>query len=210
MAINNKVGALIDLWEKRNIVSEFLNNKEEAVKRILDIVPESSSVGFCGSQTLDQMGIIHLLEARKNKVFNQYRNGISREQSLELRNLGAGADYFLTSVNSISLSGELIFFSGWGHRIAGISNAKNVIVVSGINKVTGSLDEALKRAREYSTPLNCKRLNWNSACLSDGICRKDICQLPEYKRMCCQVLIIEAEVIRDRLKVLLINKTLGY
>jgi len=106
--------------------------------------------------------------------------------------------------------GELVFFSGYGNRTAGISYAKNVVVVCGINKITPNLEEALKRAREYATPLNCQRLNWNSACLADGICRREICLFPEYKRMCCQVLIIEAEVTPERMRVILVGENLGF
>ncbi|MBU3958929.1 MAG: lactate utilization protein, partial [Candidatus Omnitrophica bacterium] len=151
------------------------------------------------------------LESRGNKVFNQYKAGISQDENLRFRREGAGADYYLTSANAISEKGELVFFSGYGNRIAGISYAKNVIVAAGINKITTNLDEAIKRAREYATPLNCKRLNnWNTPCLKDGICRQEICFSPEYKRMCCQILIIEAEVILDRLKVILVGENLGF
>jgi hypothetical protein len=83
-------------------------------------------------------------------------------------------------------------------------------VACGINKITSNLEEAIKRAREYVAPLNCKRLNWNAPCLADGICREEICLYPNYKRMCCQILIIEAEVVPDRFKVVLVGESLGF
>jgi hypothetical protein len=110
----------------------------------------------------------------------------------------------------VSEKGELVFFSAYGNRTAGISYARNVIVVCGINKLTKDLEAALNRARQYATPLNCKRLNWNTPCFQDGICRKEICLFPEYKRMCCQILIIEAEVVADRLKVIFVGEDLGF
>lgn len=201
---------LIKNWKKRSISGLYINSKEEAVDRILAIIPETASIGISGSQTLDHLGIVKRLETRGNKVFNQYKNGLSRDESLELRRKGVAADYYLTSANAISLGGEMVFFSGYGNRISGIAYAKNVIVVCGINKITANLEEAIKRAREYATPLNCKRLNWNTPCFGDGICRKEICFFPEYKRMCCQILIIEAEVASDRLKVVLIGENLGF
>ena len=188
----------------------YCENKEQAADKILEVIPVSASIGISGSVTLDQTGIAKRLESRGNKVFNQYKNGISRDESLELRRQGAQADYFLTSANAISEKGELVFFSGYGNRTAGISYAKNVIVAAGINKITPNIQSALERSREYATPLNCKRLSWNTPCLEDGICRQEICLFPEYKRMCCQVLIIEAEVAPDRLKVILIGENLGF
>jgi len=208
--MDEKIINLAKNWQKRNILGIYCGNKEQAADKILEIIPPSASVGISGSQTLEQLGIVKHLEARGNKVSNQYKAGISREESLELRRQGVQADYYLASANGVSLKGELVFYSGYGNRTAGISYAKNLIVVCGINKLTQNVEEALKRSREYATPLNCKRLNWNTPCLRDGICRKEICLFPEYKRMCCQVLIIEAETTPDRLKVILVGENLGF
>jgi L-lactate utilization protein LutC len=208
--MEQRIDNLIKNWQRRNIQGIYCQNKEEAAEKILEIIPPSASVGISGSATLDQLGIVKQLEARGNRAFNQYKTGISREESLALRRQGAQADYYLASSNAISEKGELVFFSGYGNRTAGISSAKNVIVVAGINKITPNLEEAIKRSREYATPLNCKRLNWDTPCLKDGICRETICLFPEYKRMCCQILIIEAEVSPDRLKVVLVGENLGF
>ena len=209
--MKQKIENLIKHWSKRNIAGLYYDNKEQATGKIMEIIPASASIGISGSVTLDQLGIVKSLQVRGNQVFNPYKPGISRQESLELRKQGAqAADYYLTSANAISEKGELVFFSGFGNRIAGISYAKNVIVVCGTNKITPSLEEAIKRAREYATPLNCKRLNWNTPCFKDGICRKEICLFPEYKRMCCQILILEAEVTPDRLKVILVGESLGF
>ncbi len=208
--MDKRIESLIKNWQKRNITGFYCDNKSEAVEKILEMIPESSTIGISGSLTLNQLGIVKHLEGRGNKVFNQYKSGIAPEESLELRKLGSQADYYLTSTNAISEKGELVFFSGYGNRIAGISYARNVIVVAGINKIVPNIDEAIKRSREYVTPLNSKRLNWNTPCLKDGICRKEICLFPEYKRMCCQILIIEAEVMADRLKVILVGENLGF
>ena len=208
--MDKRIDNLIKNWQKRNIQGIYCDNKEIATQKILEIIPPASSIGISGSVTLDQLGIVKRLESRGSKVFNQYKSGISRDESLELRRLGSLADYYLASANAISQEGELVFFSSYGNRIAGISSAKNAILVSGLNKITANLDEAVKRAREYATPLNCKRLNYNTPCFKDGICRKEICLFPEYKRMCCQILIIEAEITPDRLKVILVGEKLGF
>jgi hypothetical protein len=208
--MDRKAADLIASWQKRNISGIYCDNKQEAGQKLLEIIPVSASVGFCGSQTLEEIGIVKELECRGNKVFNPYKPKLSQQKNLEIRRQGAFADFYLASANAISQNGELVFFSAYGNRTGGISSAKNVIVVAGVNKITPNLAEALKRAREYATPLNCKRLNWNSACLEDRICRKEICFFPEYKRMCCQILIIEAEIMPKRLKVVLVGENLGF
>ena len=208
--MDKRIDELINNWQKRNISGFYCKNKEQATDKILEVIPQSASIGISGSVTLDQLGIIKRLGDRGNNIFNQYKPGLSRENNLALRRLGTQADFYLASANAISESGELVFFSAYGNRISGISYARNVILVCGINKITPDLDQAIKRAREYVTPLNCKRLDWNGFCRNNGVCRKEICFSPEYKRMCCQILIIEAEVSPGRLKVFLVGGNLGY
>lgn len=208
--MQERIDALLKNWQRRNILGIYCDNQSEAIDKILEIIPLSSSIGISGSVTLDQLGLVKHLESRGNKVFNQYKTGMSREDNLELRRQGSQADYYLTSANALSEEGELVFFSGYGNRTAGISYGKNVIVACGINKLTKNLAAAIKRAREYATPLNCQRLNWNTPCLKDSVCRNELCLFPDYKRMCCQILIIEAEVTPDRLKVILIGESLGF
>ncbi len=208
--MDKRIESLIKSWEKRNIIGWYALDKKQAAEKLLELIPVSSSVGFSGSQTLEQLGIIKLLESRGNKVFNPYKCGISRLKSLELRRLGSLANFYLASANAVSGNGELVFFSGYGNRTAGIAYGQKVIVVCGINKITSNLEAALKRARDHATPLNCKRLNWDTPCLKDGICHSDICLGPDYKRMCCQILVIEAEIEVSRLQVVLVDESLGF
>lgn len=205
-----EIERFIERWQKRNIAGFYCKDKKQAADKILEMIPFSSSIGISGSLTLGQLDIVRRLESRGNRVFNQYKDGISRQESLGLRKKGAQADYYLASANAVSENGELVFFSGYGNRTAGIANAKNVIIVCGTNKIAANLEEAIRRAREYATPLNCKRLNWDTPCFKEGICRREICLFPRYKRMCCQILIIEAEVTPDRLKVILVGENLGF
>jgi len=208
--MEQRVASLIANLKHRNIEGIYLDSKEEARDKIKQLILKNASVGISGSKTLDELGIVASLEASDYEVFNQYKPGISREQSLQMRNLGSRADYFLTSCNAISEKGELVFFSGYGHRTSGIANADNVIVACGLNKIVPSLEQALKRSREHASVLNCKRLDWKSACLEGGLCRKEICLAPDYKRMCCQVLVIESEINPARLKVIIVGEELGF
>lgn len=209
--MKRKIENLIRIWQKRNISGFYCKNKDDAVKKILEIIPLSSSIGLSGSLTLEQLDIIRQLEIRGDLVFDPYKATLSRQESSKIRRQGATeADYYLASANAVSEKGELVFFSAYGNRVAGISYAPNVIIACGINKLTLSLDEALKRAREYVAPLNCKRLKWNTPCFKDAICGQEICDSLDYRRMCCQTLIIEAEVTPDRLRVILVGENLGF
>jgi hypothetical protein len=208
--MQEKIKQLFENWQKRNIEGIFCENKDQVHKTILETIPKTASIGFSGSQTLEQLEIVEILESRGNNVFNQYAQNLSRDESMRIRRQGVQADYYLASANAVSEKGELVFFSAYGHRIAGIADANKVILICGTNKITPNLEEAISRARNQVTPLNCKRLKWSSACLKDGSCHNDVCLAPEYNRMCCQVLVIESEVAPGRLSVILVQEDLGF
>lgn len=209
--MDKRIENIFNALKKRNIQGIYCKDRDEALAKLLEFIPLDKTVGISGSVTLDEIGIVCELIKRGNKVFNQYEKGLTSEQSLDIRNQGATADIFLSSANAISRDGKMVFFSGHGHRIAGIANAKRVFIVCGINKIVDNVDKGIDRARNYVTPLNCKRLvTWNTACVQDGICKEEICLYPEYKRMCAKILIIEAEGNPDRLKVILVGESLGF
>ncbi|MDD5246567.1 MAG: lactate utilization protein [Candidatus Omnitrophica bacterium] len=207
---DQQAGELIKRWQKRNIRAVYCRGRKEAVEKILQEIPLSAAIGLSGSLTLSELKLVEKLKERGNKIYDQNQPGLSREESLALRKQGSLADYYLVSPNAISENGELVFFSAYGNRTAGVAYADKLIVVSGTNKIAADLAQAVKRARELATPLNCKRLGWQTPCLDDGICREEACRFPEYKRMCCQVLIIEAEIIPERIKVFLVDEELGF
>lgn len=209
MAKDARAENLILRWRQRNISGFYCENKEEALERAVLLIPPDKSVGISGSLTLEQVGIVRALEARGNKVFNPYKTE-DRAQSLAVRRQGAAADFFLASPNAVSETGELVFFSAFGNRIAGVSYASGVILIAGMNKVVPTLAEALQRAREYVSPLNCKRLQWKTPCFGDGICRESLCYFPDYRRMCCQTLIVEADTEPGRIRVVLVGESLGF
>jgi hypothetical protein len=205
-----RIQKLLDNWKRRNINGIYCNSKDDAHKKILEFIPESSSIGFSGSQTLEQLEIIEMLESRGNNVLNQYAPQLSRDESMRMRRLSTQADYYLCSANAVSVTGELVFFSAYGHRIAGIAAADRVLVVCGVNKLMDNRLAAVIRAREFAAPLNVRRLKWDTPCSKDGICHDEECLAPDYNRMCCQMLILESEVDPERLTVVLVGEELGF
>jgi hypothetical protein len=206
-----KIASLFAKFDQRNIRGIYCPDKAAATQKLLELIPAGSSVGFSGSVTLGELGIAARLEQRGNPLFDHNRPGISREESLALRRQGAQADYYLASANALSQNGELVFLSAYGNRTAGVAYAKNVIIVCGVNKLAPDLAQALKRAREYATPLNCKRLNWEKApCFGGGVCREGECLAPLYRRMCCQTLVIESEAMPPRMSVVVVGESMGF
>ena len=201
---------LIKNLKARNINAFYCETGEEALQKLKELVPEGSEVGFSGSQTLKQIGAVEAL-SKRNKVHDHNLPGVKQEEKPEIRRKGANAEYYLTSTNAITLDGRMVTFSAHGNRIAGFTYAKKkTAVVVGMNKLCFSLEEAVSRARNYAAPLNSKRLDLNTPCKRDGVCKDEECRFPEFWRCCCSVLITEGEVQEDRLNVILVGEELGY
>ena len=68
------------------------------------------------------------------------------------------ADYFLSGVQAIATSGELVGCDKTGSRVgAWPHGAAHLILVCGANKIVPTLDEALRRCQEYALPLEDQR-----------------------------------------------------
>jgi len=69
-----------------------------------------------------------------------------------------GRDVFLTSVNALAQTGEMVNIDGTGNRVAAsLFGSQEVFFVLGINKITPDLASAIYRARNVAAPLNSKK-----------------------------------------------------
>src|SRR4030042_1534376 len=86
--------------------------------------------------------------------------GRSKEKILDVRKSQMGCDLVLSSVNAVTMNGELVNIDGIGNRV----NAMNfgpgkVILVVGYNKIVEDVQEGIKRIKNIAAPLNARRLN---------------------------------------------------
>jgi hypothetical protein len=72
------------------------------------------------------------------------------------------AEYFLSGVNAIAITGEHVSCDASGSRAgAWPFAARNLILVSGVNKIVPSLQDALQRVMEYMLILwYIKEMEW--------------------------------------------------
>lgn len=81
-----------------------------------------------------------------------------------------------------------------------------VIIVIGKNKICNSLDDAVQRVRNVSAPLNAKRAGYCPPCLKLKKCID--CKTNE--RVCYNLVIIEGQSVKDRMKLFIVNEELGF
>lgn len=188
----------------------YLPTVEEAVSKVVGMVPEGAIVGIGGSVTLREMGLLKALEERGVELADHWeagKRGASGEEVMRIRRLHLNSDVFITSTNAVTETGELVNIDGTGQRVAAmIFGPKKVIVVAGVNKIAGDLDEGLWRASNVASPLNAKRLSRKTPCVKTGECED--CDSSE--RICNITTVINRRPRSTDLTVILVGKELGY
>ncbi len=151
--------------ERNNIGACYARDRDEARSIVLGLIPEGATVGLGDSVTFLQAGITQEVERRwGERVFNPFRVGpqgvyaLSGRDPINVMRQAAAADVFLTGMNAIALDGKLVNTDGFGNRVGGlVFGPRKVIVVSGANKIVPNLDEAFKRIRNITAPINARR-----------------------------------------------------
>ena len=198
--------SIIKNLKKRNLQGFYCKTKEDALKKVLELIPEQSSIGYGGSVTLEQTGILNALKNGNYNVIEREKYN-TPELQRELSGKIAMSDFFLMSTNAMSMDGELVNIDGRGNRVCYlIYGPQNVIVVAGWNKIETDLEGAIKRARNVAAPPNCIRLNKNTPCIKNGHCND--CFSPDC--ICSQFVVTRRSSVPDRIKVILVGENLGY
>jgi hypothetical protein len=197
---------LLGALERRNITGHFVSSRDEAVNKAIELIPENSSVGFGGSVTLEQIGILDVLRKRKDiDLFDRTQLKDSK-QLYELYIKMFSCDVFLSSSNAITEEGQIANVDGRGNRVAMITfGPRKVVIIVGKNKITENLDAAIDRIRKVACPLNVKRLKE----LAKSSPVASTIEITEEK-IWGQVSIIERQLDKDRIHVIIVNEDLGF
>ena len=189
-----------NLESKRFRVSTFATAEEAA--DYLDRSIDGVSVGIGGSVTAEQMGLYEKLSGH-NRVFWHWRP----ESAEDPRREAMTADMYITSVNGMAETGELINIDGNGNRVAAlICGPQTVYILAGENKFVTDSDAALERVKTQACPPNARRLNQKTPCAVVGKCTD--CRAPE--RQCRNVVWTEFVPKNRRYVMCVANEPLGY
>jgi len=173
-------------------------DRKEALDTLTRIVPRGAEVMNGSSTTLIEIGYEDLLKSGKTG-WTDLHDRITAENDdrkrAELRRKSVTADYFISGANAISRTGEIVACDMSGSRVgAWPFGAGHLILVCGINKIAPTLDEALRRVREYAYPLEDARA-------------KQAYGTPSQIGKC---VILANEKADGRVTLILINESLGY
>ncbi len=199
---------VVKALQRRGFGAEYVPTAEEALKRVLEIIPEGATVGIPGTITARDIGALDALKERGNTVY-QHWGKMSNEERREARFKENTADVFLTSANALTRDGIIINIDGTGNRVAGMAWGNGLVLfVIGLNKLAFNLEDGLKRARSATIP-NAIRQNVETACVKSGHC-VNCSAAGNDDSMCRAILILEQAVKGRKYHVIVIGEDLGY
>lgn len=188
--------------ESRNMSGYYAANKEEALKKALELIPEGSSIAMGGCMSAVEIGLVDALQTENYHYIDR-----SKMEPREGLLAAYDADIFLSSANAMTSDGIIVNIDGNSNRVSCIAQGpKKVVFIVGMNKVCDDLDGAMKRARNVAAPINAQRFDVDTPCKKTGKCFD--CKSPD--TICCQFLITRFSRHAGRIHVILVNDSLGY
>ena len=199
-------GKVIKNLARRNIEAFYCPTSREAVDKLLEMIPQGSSVTWGGSMSILDICIpAALADAGKYEVYDRDK-APDRAAATEIYLKAFSCDYYLSSANAITEDGVIVNIDGTGNRVAAITfGPRNVIFVIGMNKLTQNVDAALARSRSLAAPVNTARFDIQTPCKLDGVCHNClsddcICNYIHYLR----------HSPKGKHKVILVGESIGY
>ncbi len=197
---------MVKALESRNMEAYYVGSKEEACKKALDLIPEGSSISWGGSMSAQEIGLKDAV-CQGNYVIYNRDTAKSPEEKRKIELAAYDCDFFLCSANAITQDGVIINIDGHANRVSAIAQGpRNILMIVGMNKVAKDVEAAMSRARNEAAPINAQRFQLNTPCCKTGACFD--CKSPE--TICCQILITRFSKDAGRIKVILVNDSLGF
>ena len=162
---------MIKNLKRRNMEAFYCKTSEETIQKVLELIPDGSSITWGGSMTIRDMGIPDAL--RKKGTYEVLDRDLveGNEEKVQMYVRAFTTDVYLSSANAISEDGVIVNIDGNGNRVAAITwGPKKVIFIIGLNKVAQTVEAALARARSTASPTNAARFDIKTPCQVDGVC----------------------------------------
>ena len=208
---NLKLESVKENLENNNF-EVFIAQDAKAAKEIAmnDIIPklDIKSVSWGGSMSFVATGLFHELKDNPDiDVLNTFDQSLSKEEMMDKRRQSLMVDLFITGTNALTEAGHLVNLDMMGNRVAAMMwGPKTVLLIIGRNKITGDLEDAMIRIKNYAAPVNTMNLDKKTPCRKTGICHD--CSSPD--RICNYWTILEKSFIKNRIKIILVNEDLGF
>lgn len=196
---------LVKNLKSRHFEAYYCENKERALKKALELIPKGVTVGWGGTMSAQQIGLLEAVHSPEYKAIDRDTASDPQERDRLMRQASL-AQVYITGANALSMDGEMVNIDGNGNRVAAIVfGPESVIVIAGMNKVTDTLESAVERARTVAAPQNKQRFGDGTPCAVNGVCG----DCKSEKCICNQILITRHCRPVGRIKFILVGEDLG-
>lgn len=196
---------LVKNLQKRHFQAFYCEDRASALQKAMELIPDGVTVGWGGAMSAQQIGLMDELRQRNVTLLDRDKATTPQERGAMMKQC-LTADVFLTGANGLSLDGQMVNIDGNGNRVAALCfGPKEVIVIAGMNKVAGSLEEAYVRARRFAAPVNAQRFDFETPCSKTGMCAD--CLSPQ---CICSQMVVTRRTSSGRIKVILVGDDLGF
>ena len=181
-------------------VKNFATGAEAA--EYLNSEIDGMTVGIGGSGTVKDIGAYELLSSH-NTVYWHWM-----QEPDEARKNAMSTDVYLTSVNALAESGEMVNIDGAGNRVAAtLFGHKKVYFIVGRNKLVKTYEDAVWRARNIAAPGRARQMNRKTPCAVNADRCYD-CRSPERICRALTVLWCKPSPI-EHMEIVLVDEELG-
>ena len=191
--------------KNRHFDAWYCPTREEALAKALELIPQGATIGWGGSMTIGQIGLMDAIHQGGYRLLDRDQCQTMEERE-KVQREAFSADVFLSGANGLSLDGQMVNIDGTGNRVAPIIyGPKEVLIISGMNKVEDTLDAAITRARTIAAPMNKQRFPIQTPCEVTGTCadcKSESC-------ICNQIVITRHCRPAGRIKFILVGEDLG-
>lgn len=197
LASEEEINQTTKALEANGIKTLVVENGKEAKKKVLEMIPQGAEVFTMTSMTLEDIGLDK--EINESKKYNAVRPKLfamdRNTQAREMAKLGAAPDWVVSSVHAVTQDGHLLIASNTGSQLSAEAYAGGkVVFVAGTQKIVKDTNDGMKRIYEHSFPLEDERAQ-KAYGMYSGVNK---------------ILIVNKEVMPERITLILVKEKLGF
>lgn len=210
-ARSNKLGErTVNSLKKRFFDAYYTETKEEALAKAIELIPKDDVISWGGSMSVLEIGLLDYILKNDYSVINRDM-AMSVQEKNELFKKALLCDTYLMGTNALSEDGQLVNIDCIGNRVAALMyGPRNIIIITSTKKIMPTIEDAVKRARNVSAPINMQRVAGTSQrqtpCYSTGSCFDCISK----DSICSNIVITRLCNPPKRIKVILTADDIGF
>jgi hypothetical protein len=197
LASDTIIAKTIEALTAHGMSAEVVDTGKQAHDRVLFLIPAGAEVMSGSSVTLETVGLVESIHesGKYDSVKKKLKSMDRTKERAQMLKLGAAPSWIVGSVHAITQEGEAFIASNTGSQIPGyVYGAEHVVWVVGAQKIVSNREEAFKRLYDYVLPLEEKHMQ----------------SLYKMSSNVSKLLIVNKEVVPNRIHIIFVKEVLGF